>query len=196
MKIITHFLEQEYLMLPETNQDNDERLRIEKLTMKNEGIMIYEGFEMDTWNTTLLFDVNGQKVNIIGESISIDLVLMHNALSNGPRQLILRHCPKIAEHHFGLGFTIEICPLCKTEAFAESIIGYAAAWGICDKCAKKCKHEYITGNIFSVTPEKGITIKNGKFCKKCGRAKTIDDNPFIAEIGDKRCLNQIKDFCG
>ena len=125
---------------------------------------------------------------------------MLHSLIHGPKQLVYRHSPKITEYIFGIGFAIEICPLCKTEVFAESIIGFAAAWGLCDKCAKKCDHSFITGDIFSLKPKQGLTISKGEFCNKCGRSKKMLSRKkfslYNIEIGDKKCLNQIKDFSG
>jgi hypothetical protein len=189
MKIITDYKTNEYLMIPVTNQDDFERLKIEEHILNNEGLMTYKGFEIDTWDIRLLFRVKNEKICITGDSHDINIILMQQSLFHGPKQLIYRHSPKITEHIFGIGFAIKICPLCETEVFGESIIGFAASWGICDKCAMRCKHYFITGNIFSVKPRHGLTIGKGEFCNKCGRSRKMLSrkkfSPYNIEIGDK-----------
>lgn len=47
-------------------------------------------------------------------------------------------------------------------------------WGICDACAAKCEHGYVSGFVHGAGTELGF----GEFCCKCGRTKppqTVQD---------------------
>ncbi|MDD5290111.1 MAG: hypothetical protein PHT40_02865 [Patescibacteria group bacterium] len=59
--------------------------------------------------------------------------------------------------------TVRHCKLCK----ANMINRVACEWGICDACAAKCQHRYISGAIRGGS----LDISIGEFCDSCGRGK-------------------------
>ena len=64
------------------------------------------------------------------------------------------------------------CERCK----ANMITRCECEWGVCDACAKKCKHEFTQGVVHG---GKSGSIGFGEFCTTCGRA---NPNPTMKMV--------------
>lgn len=54
------------------------------------------------------------------------------------------------------------CKQCKTNMITSG----ECEWGVCDACAKKCKHTFTSGMVHG---GKAGAVGRGEFCTKCGR---------------------------
>ncbi|TRZ48552.1 hypothetical protein D4S03_09650 [bacterium] len=128
-------------------------------------------------SSTEMVHIGGIKLELIGtsEEDQHGVERISDFCYYGSGGLILLNTIKV-NNKTGLVLTGSLCKICQ-HPMTKLV---ECEWGICDKDASKCKHNYARGAIHGG----GLEIGVGHCCKKCGRVKPMTGQEKKMSVAD------------